>query len=230
MTGFQKLALAAGLAALVAAPSVVHAETTLKEANDAIKAIKKADPSLKKFFENSAGFAVFPNVAKGGLVVGGAGGAGYVFEGGKAVGKTGLSQVSIGAQIGGQAYYEIIFFENKETLANFKKGEWTMAAQVSAVALKSGASADAKYTEGVAVFTLAKGGAMAEASVGGQKFSYEPLAPRRRSSGRGSARISGAPSGAGIGILQPCPVPIHAWLRAPGTPAGRRRCSTIRGT
>jgi lipid-binding SYLF domain-containing protein len=180
MTGFQKLALAAGLAAFVSAPSLVHAETTLKEANDAIKAIKKADPSLKRFFETSAGFAVFPNVAKGGLVVGGAGGGGYVFEGGKAVGKTGLSQVSIGAQIGGQAYYEIIFFENKETLAAFKKGEWTMAAQVSAVALKSGASADAKYTSGVAVFTLAKGGAMAEASVGGQKFSYEPLAPAKK--------------------------------------------------
>ena len=89
--------------------------------------------------------------------------------------RTSLSQVTIGAQVGGQAYYEIIFFETAETLAAFKKGEWTMAAQVSAVMLKSGASADAKYKDGVAVFTLSKGGAMAEASVGGQKFSYEPL-------------------------------------------------------
>ena len=91
------------------------------------------------------------------------------------MGTTTLSQVTIGAQVGGQAYYEIIFFETAETLAAFKKGEWTMAAQVSAVALKSGASADADYKDGVAVFTLSKGGAMAEASVGGQKFSYKPM-------------------------------------------------------
>ena len=94
---------------------------------------------------------------------------------GKAVGKTTLSQVTVGAQVGGQAYYEVIYFETAEALASFKKGEWTMAAQVSAVALKSGASANAKYKDGVAVFTLTKAGAMAEASVGGQKFSYEPI-------------------------------------------------------
>jgi lipid-binding SYLF domain-containing protein len=121
---------------------------------------------------------VFPNVAKGALVVGGAGGSGYLFVKGKAVGTTTLSQVTIGAQIGGQAYYEIIYFENAETLAAFKKGEWTMAAQVSAVALSSGASANAKYKEGVAVFTLTQGGAMAEASIGGQKFSYTALAKK----------------------------------------------------
>ena len=117
-------------------------------------------------------------MGKGGLVVGGAGGSGIVFEHGKAVGRTSLSQVTIGAQIGGQSYYEIIFFETAESLAAFKKGEWTMAAQVSAVALSSGASADAKYKEGVAVFTLSKGGAMAEASVGGQKFSFKPMSDK----------------------------------------------------
>jgi lipid-binding SYLF domain-containing protein len=91
------------------------------------------------------------------------------------VGNVTMSQVTVGAQVGGQAYSEIIFFETAETLAAFKKGEWTMAAQVSAVMLKSGASADAAYKEGVAVFTLSKGGAMAEASVGGQKFSFKPM-------------------------------------------------------
>jgi lipid-binding SYLF domain-containing protein len=91
-----------------------------------------------------------------------------------------MSQATIGAQIGGQAYYEIVFFETKEALATFKKGEWTMAAQVSAVALKSGASANAEYKDGVAVFTLTKAGAMAEASVGGQKFSYEPLGAKKK--------------------------------------------------
>ena len=175
MTQFRTLYIAAGLVAGLALPASARAHETVKEAEDAVTVLRKANPSLKKFFEHSAGYAMFPNVAKGGLVVGGAGGTGFVFEGGRAVGKTTLSQVSIGAQVGGQAYYEIIFFETAEALASFKKGEWTMAAQVSAVMLKSGASANADYKDGVAVFTLSKGGAMAEASVGGQKFSYEAM-------------------------------------------------------
>jgi lipid-binding SYLF domain-containing protein len=176
MIGFRNLAVATGLAAAVLlAPSLASAETTLKDATDAVARLKKVEPGLKRFFEKSAGYAVFPDVAKGGLVVGGAGGTGYVFEHGKAVGTTTLTQVTIGAQIGGQAYYEIIFFETPGTLGEFKKGEWTMAAQVSAVAVTSGASANASYKNGVAVFTLSKAGAMAEASVGGQKFSYEPI-------------------------------------------------------
>jgi lipid-binding SYLF domain-containing protein len=176
MRAIHTLSIATGLAACLAMPAAVRAEATLKEAEHAVAEIQKADPGLKKkFFDHSAGYAVFPNVGKGGLVVGGAGGSGFLFEKGKAVGKTTLSQVTIGAQVGGQAYYEIIFFENAESLAAFKKGEWTMAAQVSAVVLRSGASADAAYKEGVAVFTLSKGGAMAEASVGGQKFTYHPM-------------------------------------------------------
>ena len=175
MNAFRTMTIAAGLAVLLAIPAAARADATVKEAKSAVTALKKADPSLKKFFDHSEGYVVFPSVGKGGLVVGGAGGSGILFQNGKAVGKATLSQVTIGAQVGGQAYYEIIFFETAETLAAFKKGEWTMAAQVSAVALSSGASADANYKEGVAVFTLSKGGAMAEASVGGQKFSYKPM-------------------------------------------------------
>jgi lipid-binding SYLF domain-containing protein len=175
MRAARKLSIAAGLAACLAMPIGARADATLTEADDAISALRKADPGLKTFLDRAAGYAVFPSVGKGGLVVGGAGGSGIVFEKGKAVGKTTLSQVTVGAQVGGQAYYEIIFFETADALAAFKKGEWTMAAQVSAVALSSGASADAKYRQGVAVFTLTKGGAMAEAAVGGQKFTYEAI-------------------------------------------------------
>jgi lipid-binding SYLF domain-containing protein len=178
MNAIRKFVLVASLAAVL--PVAARAEATVKETDQAIAAIKKADPGTKKFFSKSAGYAVFPNVAKGGLVVGGAGGSGYLYEGGKPVGKTGLSQVTIGAQIGGEAYVEVVFFETKEALAAFKKGEWAMAAQVSAVMVKAGASADAKYKDGVAVFTIMKGGAMAEASVGGQKFSYEPLGAKKK--------------------------------------------------
>lgn len=178
MISIRKLSLAATLVALVSLPVLARAEATLEETKKAISAMKKADPGLSKFFGSAAGYAAFPNIGKGGLIVGGAGGSGYLFEGGKPVGKTTMAQATIGAQVGGQTYYEVVFFETREALAAFKKGEWTMAAQASAVAIKSGASADAKYADGVAVFTLAKAGAMAEASVGGQKFTYTPLAKK----------------------------------------------------
>jgi lipid-binding SYLF domain-containing protein len=131
-----KLSVVAGLAAVLAMPISARAEdATLKDAKQAVAAIKQADPGQERFLDHAAGYAIFPNVAKGGLVVGGAGGTGFLFVNGKAVGKTTLSQVTVGAQVGGQAYYEVIYFETAEALASFKKGEWTMAAQVSASAV-----------------------------------------------------------------------------------------------
>jgi lipid-binding SYLF domain-containing protein len=153
-------------------------DEALKDANGAVTALKHADPSLSRLFKDAAGYAVFATVGKGGAVIGGAHGTGVLFEKGSATGSTTLSQVTIGAQLGGQSYTEVIFFDSKEAVANFRKGEFAMAAQVSAVAVKAGASADAKYQQGVAVFTLSKGGLMAEASIGGQKFSFEPYAKR----------------------------------------------------
>lgn len=153
-------------------------DDAVKGAHGAITALKQADPSLSRMFKDAAGYAVFANVGKGGAVVGGAHGTGVLFEKGDATGSTTLSQVTIGAQLGGQAYTEVIFFDTKEAVADFRKGEFAMAAQVSAVAVKAGASANAKYEQGVAVFTLSKGGLMAEASIGGQKFTFEPFAKR----------------------------------------------------
>jgi len=146
-----------------------------KKAREAVAEFKKADPSMKSFFDKAYGYAVFPTVAKGAMGVGAARGAGMVFQRGKAIGKTTLTQVTIGFQFGGQAYREIIFFEDKKTLDNFKSGNFELAAQASAVAATAGASANASYKNGLAVFTMAKGGLMYEASIGGQKFSYEPL-------------------------------------------------------
>jgi lipid-binding SYLF domain-containing protein len=148
------------------------------EAREAADLFRKSDSSLGPFFRDSAGYAVFPSVVKGGLGVGGAGGSGTVFQRGEAVGKTSLAQVTIGLQLGGQAYSEIIFFQNAAALSDFKKGDFALAAEVSAVALSAGTSANAKYQSGVAVFTLTKTGLMYEASVGGQKFSYQGLDPR----------------------------------------------------
>lgn len=132
------------------------------------------DAGLREWFEKAHGYAVFPSVGKGGLIVGGAYGRGKVFEQGKHVGYVSLHQATIGAQIGGQAYSEIIFFKDGDALDAFKEGTLEVAARVSAVAANRGASSDAEYNHGVAIFTMTKGGLMAEASVGGQKFSYVP--------------------------------------------------------
>lgn len=138
-----------------------------------IATFKKADPGIEKFFNSSAGYAVFPSVGKGAIGVGGAHGSGELIVGGKAIGKCSLTQVTVGLQLGGQSYSEIIFFEQANTVDGFKNGDFSFAAQVSAVALTAGASANAAYRNGVAVFTRAKGGLMYEASVGGQKFGFD---------------------------------------------------------
>jgi lipid-binding SYLF domain-containing protein len=117
---------------------------------------------------------VFPTVGKGAVGVGGAYGKGVVYQQGEVVGYCDLSQGTVGLQLGGQAYREIIFFEYKEALDWFKTGNFAFSAQASAVAVNEGASADAKYDRGVAVFTMTKGGLMFEASIGGQKFGYQP--------------------------------------------------------
>jgi lipid-binding SYLF domain-containing protein len=140
----------------------------------AILAIKRADPGIEAFFENAAGYAVFPGVGKGGLVVGGAYGKGLVIVDEKVVGYTTMTQASIGLQIGGQKYAQFIFFKDDVAIGHFKRGNFEFGAQASAVAITAGASADASYDGGVAVFTHAAGGLMVEGSVGGQKFTYEP--------------------------------------------------------
>lgn len=156
-----------------------RADDPVQEAKNTIAVFKKADPGIAKFLGGSAGYAVFPTIGKGAIGIGGAGGSGVLFENGKAIGKTSMAQVTIGLQLGGQSYSEIVFFETAAALDDFKKGEFALAAQVSAVAAAAGASANAKYANGVAVFTVAKGGLMYEASVGGQKFKYEPFGKKK---------------------------------------------------
>jgi lipid-binding SYLF domain-containing protein len=135
---------------------------------------QKTDSNLAKFFETAHGYALFPRVGKGGAVLGGAHGRGQVFEKGKLVGGSKVTQFTIGLQLGGQTYSEVVFFETKEALDRFKGGKFALSAQASAVAAAEGASTNAKYEQGVAIFTLAQGGLMFEASVGGQKFSFQP--------------------------------------------------------
>jgi len=135
----------------------------------------KSDPLMKGLFEKAAGYVIFPNVGKAGLGIGGAAGNGVVYEHNKMVGMAKLSQLSIGFQAGGQAYREVIFFETKGELERFKESRFEFSAQASAVAVTAGASANVKYTDGVMVFTMQKGGLMYEASIGGQKFKFNKL-------------------------------------------------------
>ncbi len=145
-----------------------------RAAAETIAAFKNKDPGIKVFFDKAYGYVVFPTVGKGGIGIGGAYGKGEVYARGRRIGTSSLTQVTIGFQLGGQAYSEIIFFKDKATLDDFTSGNFEFSAQASAVAVTAGASADADYSNGVAIFTLAKGGLMYEASVGGQKFSFTP--------------------------------------------------------
>jgi lipid-binding SYLF domain-containing protein len=165
-----------GLVSRAVAQDKIDVTREVTEAQDTIAAFKTTDPGLSRFFDTAVGYAVFPTVGKGAVGIGGAAGSGILFEKGTAVGKAHLTQVTIGAQIGGQAYSEIIFFDTEPALTDFKKGRLAFAGQASAVAASAGASKDVNYQEGVAVFTQGKTGLMAEASVGGQKFRFEPFA------------------------------------------------------
>jgi lipid-binding SYLF domain-containing protein len=131
------------------------------------------DPNMQRFYDSAVAYVIIPTVGKGGIGIGGARGSGYLYEGGEITADVTLTQVSIGFQWGGQAYSEFIFFKDETALADFKRGNYELGAQASAVAVTAGASADANYSGGVAIFTQAKGGLMYEASVGGQKFKVE---------------------------------------------------------
>jgi lipid-binding SYLF domain-containing protein len=160
---------------------------------DTIKMFSQAGES-GKLFKNSYGYAVFPTIGKGGVGIGGAHGSGRVYAQGKYVGDSSMTQVTVGLQFGGEAFSQIIFFENKSAFNDFTGGNFEFGAQAQAVAITAGASAQATttgtsagasgtknsaktaggYHRGMAIFTVAKGGLMYEASVGGQKFSYKP--------------------------------------------------------
>jgi lipid-binding SYLF domain-containing protein len=134
----------------------------------------KSDGDVAKWFGTAYGYAVFPSITKAAVVVGGAAGDGRVFEKGTYIGDAHVTMASIGASIGGESFAEVIFFETKAALDRFKDNKFEFTAGISAVAASSGRSKDAKYADGVAVFTQANKGLMADVSVGGQKFKYTP--------------------------------------------------------
>jgi lipid-binding SYLF domain-containing protein len=177
------------LPALLLIAGMAHAS----DYTDTIDLFRNAGESAS-FFRRSYGYAVFPTVGEGGLLVGGALGKGRVYLHGRYVGDTTMGQISVGFQAGGKAYSQIIFFQNKRALDEFQSGSFAFAAGASAVAITAAASASAgtngtaaeasggeknaratgHYENGMAVFTIAKGGLMYAATIAGQKFSYTP--------------------------------------------------------
>ena len=183
---------------LIAAFLVVPALAGKRKVEDYSATIAdfKKIPEVARFFDNAHGYAVFPTVGRGGLGIGGSHGKGQVYAGGKVIGFTSTTDVSIGLQAGGQAYSQIIFFENAEALKKFTTGKFEFAASASAIAVQSSAGAsagtegtsasasasktgekstNAKYQDGIVVFTMAKGGLMFAATIAGQKYSYDPV-------------------------------------------------------
>ncbi len=144
------------------------------EVNNSMLLMSKQNPHVGKMFDSAYGYAIFPKITKGGLVIGGAGGKGLVFVDNKVIGSATLMQATIGAQAGGQQYAEYILFENKTAMEHFKNNKLKFAGEASAVALDKAVSDNIDYQEGVAVYTYANKGLMAEASLGTQKFKYKP--------------------------------------------------------
>jgi lipid-binding SYLF domain-containing protein len=165
--------------------------------SDTVSLFKNAGQS-STFFGNSYGYAVFPTIGKAGLGIGGAHGEGRVYEHGKYVGDTKMTQLSIGFQAGAEGFSEIIFFQDKRSFDEFTSGNFEFGANVGAVVITAAASGTAttggstasasggkkdattagQYDKGTAIFVISKGGLMYEASVSGQKFSYKPLAKK----------------------------------------------------
>ena len=193
----KRVVAAFGIVALLLALPISAKDREVKDYSKTIQDFKKI-PDVAPFFGNSQGYAVFPTVGKGGLGIGASHGKGQVYRGGKVIGFTSTSDVSIGLQAGGQSYSQVIFFESAEALDRFTKGNFEFSASASAIAVQAtagasastegGASASAsgtktadkatagaQYQDGVVVFTMAKGGLMYAATIAGQKYTYKPV-------------------------------------------------------
>ncbi len=170
MTGCSSYSMAGGTTNL--------AQHYAARSGEAIQMFLDADPSLQRYFDEAHGYAVFPQVTKGALGIGAAHGeGGIVYERGRITGISEVTQITLGFQIGGHGFAEIIFFQDKTALEDFKRGQARFSANAAAAVARSGAGAASDFSKGAAVFILSHGGLMLEAAIGGQKFSYRPIRP-----------------------------------------------------
>ena len=168
------------------------------QAQQTINIFKQKDPTLDALFQSAAGYAVFPTVGEGAVVIGAAHGKGLLYQNGQPVGQATVTKASVGAQVGGQSYSELIFFQSPQALQDFKNGNFEISAGLSAVAARDGAGRAVQYSQGVAVFTTSRTGLMAQADIGGQKFAYQPL-PGQSSGSQGAVGSFGGAGGSTSG-------------------------------
>ena len=150
-----------------------HRRTGQENAQLLIKGMKDKDPEMQKVFDNAVGWAVFPKISKAGFGVGGAAGNGKVYRKNAFIGTTTMSQISVGFQLGGQIYGEILFFKDDYTLGKFKEGKFELGANISAVVFDVGAAGTADYKDGTMIFIVPTAGLMYEATISGQKFTFK---------------------------------------------------------
>jgi len=167
--------VAVTLSGCATAPETKNERTILEDQSEFVLGMmKKQDPELDVFLKDAYAYAVFPTVGKGGLIAGGGYGRGVVYEKGAMSGYADVTQATVGGQIGGQTYSELVVIQDQAAMDRFKTGKLTFETNLSAVALQKGTAQHAKYRNGVVVFTKSQGGLMAEATVGGQQFTYLP--------------------------------------------------------
>jgi len=145
----------------------------MAEAMEAKAALIKENAAIKNYFTDSEAYAIFPSVNKGAFIIGGASGNGVLYENGAPTGLANMKKVSVGLQAGGKSVIEVIFFENEQALNEFKNGEFKIGSGVSAVFVMEGVELRPAYKDGILVFALPKAGVMADASVSGQRFTYQ---------------------------------------------------------
>lgn len=140
-----------------------------------LRVMKERNPNLQSVLNESIGYAVFPEIGKGGIGIGAAYGRGVLYENGRMIGFVELNQASIGAQLGGQTFAELIVLRDHAAIERLKGGSFSLGADVSAVALTAGAAATADFQNGVAVYVMPRGGLMAELTISGQQINYQPM-------------------------------------------------------
>jgi lipid-binding SYLF domain-containing protein len=179
MFNVLRLSLIVPVLLLGASDASAKRDIDWNEVHQNVESIKKQwqekDGTFDKTLKKAHAYAIFPEVGKGGFIVGASHGAGEVYKGGKLIGRAKMTQTTVGAQVGGQTYAEVILFKDKKALDRFKAGRFEGSAAATAIGGKKGAAAASKYKDGVAIMVLPLKGAMAEAAGGGQKFAFEPI-------------------------------------------------------
>ena len=144
------------------------------EARTTLETMKQRDPGIERMLGQAHGYVLFPKVGKGGFIAGGAQGTGVVYERGRRIGYAELNQASIGAQIGGETFAELVLLQTPQALEKVKRDQFAFGAGVSAVVISKGGGGAARFKDGVAVYVMPLGGLMVDVSVNGQKIRFEP--------------------------------------------------------